>query len=107
MIVVDGKLRGSRARLLAATLERLAEDGYDQVVLDLRGCSSFDSLGVLALRRALDLGERLFLVVWNGFRVDEFLPAEIEAHPRLHVYARPEDAVFAARSRDKSGILVA
>jgi hypothetical protein len=107
MVVVDGKLRGSRARGLVATVERLADDGYDQLVLDLRGCPSIDSLGALALRRALELGQRLFLVLGQGFRLEEFLPADMIAHPRLYAFTRSEDAVFAARARDKSGILVA
>ncbi len=107
LIAVDGKLRGSRARSIEEAFERVAGAGYDQVVLDLRACPSADSLGAHALRRALELGQRLFVIASPGFRAEEFLPPDVAAHPRFQVYTRPEDAVFAARARDKSGILVA
>ena len=105
-LAIEGKLRGSRARVLAGAFERLSEEGFDQVLVDLRECTSLDSLGVLALRRALELGQRLFLVVGGILRLDEYLPADLTGDARFRVYARPEDALHAIRSRESSGVLV-
>lgn len=107
LIPIAGKLRGSQARLLEAAVERLRDDGYDQIVLDLRACPSLDTLGALALRRAVDLGHRLFLVLGAGFALDDFLADGLAAHPRVRLYGRLEDAIQAVRSREQSGALVA
>jgi hypothetical protein len=107
LIAVEEKLRGSRARLLAAAVEDLWQGGYDQILLDLRRCGSLDSLGVAALARALELGQRLFLATGAGFPLEEFLPAPIATHPRVRIFATREEALRAVRSRDGSGVLIA
>lgn len=107
MLAIDGKLRGSSARLLAAAVEDLYERGYDQLLIDLSRCGSLDSLGVAALERALALGQRLFLVAGDGTGLEEFLPAHVAAHARLRVHRSKEEALRAVRSREESGLLVA
>jgi hypothetical protein len=107
LVTIDGKLRGSRARFLAAAVEDLHGRGYDQLVIDLRRCGSLDSLGVAALERALELGHRLFVIAGAALPLDDFLPVGLAAHARLRIYRSAEDAFRAVRSRDQSGVLVA
>ena len=70
-LTVDGKLRGSRARLLQELLEELARRGGDRILLDLRDCRSVDSLGAAALQTALDLGQRLYVVMAPGLDLEQ------------------------------------
>jgi len=106
LIPVHGKLRGSQARKLGETLERLYKEGYDQVVLDLADCLSIDSVGALSIERALDLGQRLYLVVVPGFPLEDFLPPELGADPRLRFFAEVSEAVRHVRSKEESGLLL-
>jgi hypothetical protein len=103
-LAVDGKLRGSSARSLAAAFEDLFERGFDQVVVDLRGCGSLDSLGVAAIERALALPQRLFLVLRAG--LDELLPPEVASHGRLRTFRSKGEAMRAVRAREQSGVLL-
>ncbi len=105
LIVAEGKLRGSSARALGDTLEALHADGYDQVVLDLRRCASMDSVAALALARALEVRQKLFLVAGAGFPLDDFLPPDVARSPSVRLYESPADAVREVRSREESGVL--
>jgi hypothetical protein len=103
-IAIDGKLRGSRARRLGDDLGALFTEGYDQVLLDLGGCASLDSVGALAILAALEKGQSLFLVI--GAAREDVLPPEVAWDPRLRCFGDRTDAVRHIRSREGSGILV-
>ncbi len=102
-VAPGGKLRGSRARALGLALEGLSAEGYDRIVLDLAGCASVDSVGTLALRAALDLGQRLFVVL-DPLR--DVLPPEIASDRGVRLFGDLVDAVHHVRSFDESGVLV-
>lgn len=76
LLVIDGKLRGSRARSLAERLAELAEEGVSRVVLDLRHLVSADSLGTAAVGEALDQGLAVAIVVRNRSELEEWLGLE-------------------------------
>jgi hypothetical protein len=107
LIAPDGKLRGSRARRLDEALEARRLDGYDQVVLDLRACGAADSVGALALARALDRGQRLLVVAGPGAGPEDVLPPEIAGDRRLRFFAEVADAVRFVRAREGSGLILA
>jgi hypothetical protein len=104
-IALAGKVRGSRARRLGEALAALAEDGYDQVVLDVRALGSLDSLGALALEEALAAGQRLLLVLDAG-RGHDAVPAAILLDGRVRAFARREDAVAEARAREDASVFM-
>ncbi len=106
LIEVDGKLRGSQARRLGARLESFFEDGYDQVILDLRACGSLDSVGALVINGALERGQRIFVLIEPGLGGDDLIPPEFRGDPRLRVFLDSAEAIRHVRSREASGVLV-
>jgi hypothetical protein len=105
-IAVDGKLRGSRARRLGDDLAEAFADGYDQAILDLSACASLDSVGALALRDAVERGQRVFVVLDPCRAPEDTLPPEVAGDRRLRVFGALADAVRHVRSREQSGVLV-
>lgn len=58
----SGKLRGSSAKLLGHTVESLADEGVQRVMIDLREVPSLDSLGTWAIVHGLDLGVEVIVI---------------------------------------------
>lgn len=71
LLSIDGKLRGSRARLLGARLVEIALDGAERVVLDLRELYSADSVALDAIAGALEIGLRIDAVASRSFELPE------------------------------------
>jgi len=105
ILAAEGKVRGSRARRLGEELEAIFNDGYDQVVLDLRSCVSIDSVGALSIVAALERGQRLFVVRAPGAASADLFPPEVAADERLPRFSDPGEAIRCARAQEESGIL--
>lgn len=96
LLVIDGKLRGWRARSLGERLYELARGGASRAVLDMSELRSMDSLGRTALVEALDLGLRIDVIVR---RRDEFEDLDGLAHQGLRFYTSIDSALRSASSR--------
>lgn len=97
LLLVGGKLRGSRARSLGERLADLADAGLARVVLDLRTLTSIDSLGTFALEEGLDRGLRLHLVVRASFEFDEFFASRSLGRRGLRVHRSLDEALGRVR----------
>ncbi len=104
-MTVPGKLRGSRARHLGERLQELSDDGVRRVVLDLRGTASLDSLGTLALERALERGLRIHLVVSRSFTFDGYFASRALQRRGLRIHHDLEDAIATVREIADSGMM--
>jgi hypothetical protein len=106
LLSVEGKLRGSRARLLGERLSDLADEGIARVVLDLRTLTSIDSLGTFALEEGLDRGLRIHLVVRPSFEFDEFFASRSLGRRGLRIHRSLDEAIGRVRQIMDSTVLV-
>ena len=96
LLLIRGRLQGSRALRLEAELYNLQEEGNDRVIIDLRECESMDSCGAEALRSGMVRGLELYLVFNPMTQFPHVLPCDHPIRWSTRIYRSVEEAILAA-----------